>query len=71
MGRRGAFGPIGHIGRRSIGGLGRLGRGRGGRGGGMMRLVIAGGIALFALASYFFASDTNPFTGETQRISMS
>ncbi len=55
------------IGRRSLGGFGR----RRGGGSGKMRLVIGAVIALFSLASYYFVSDTNPFTGETQRISMS
>ena len=56
-----------------LGGLlgGVLG-GRGGRGGSrVVKLVIAVGIALFALVSYYFASDKNEFTDEKQRVSMS
>ncbi|BAM05033.1 M48 family metalloprotease [Phycisphaera mikurensis] len=43
----------------------------GGRGGSLkMRLLIGGGLALVALFSYWTASDVNPITGESQRISM-
>ncbi len=43
----------------------------GGRGGSLkMRLVIGAVLALVALFSYWTASDTNPITGESQRISM-
>ena len=43
----------------------------GGRGGSLkMRLIIGAAIAAFALFSYFTASDTNPVTGESQRLSL-
>lgn len=35
-----------------------------------IRLLIAGGIALFAFISYFSMGDKNPITGETQRVAM-
>src|SRR5687768_1681923 len=38
------------------------------RGGLGIRLLIAGGIALMALISYFVAKDRNPVTGEEQRV---
>jgi predicted Zn-dependent protease len=39
------------------------------RGGGLwMRLLIAGGIALFAFISYYAATNRNPVTGEEQRV---
>lgn len=36
-----------------------------------MRLLIAGGVALFSLVSYLSTSDTNPITGARQRVAMS
>lgn len=36
----------------------------------MMRLLIAGGIALFALFSYYSMGQENPITGERQRVAM-
>ena len=35
-----------------------------------VRLLIAGAIALFSIISYFSMGDTNPITGETQRVAM-
>ena len=58
-----------------LGGL--LGGVLGGRGGGNgrgwsrgMKLVIAVGIALFALVTYYFSGDINEMTGEKQRVAM-
>ena len=34
----------------------------------MLRLLVGVGIALFALASYYFATDTNPVTGREERV---
>ncbi|MGH8593851.1 MAG: M48 family metalloprotease [Gammaproteobacteria bacterium] len=39
-------------------------------GGNKLRLIIAAGIALFALISYFGTSSVNPITGEKQRLSL-
>jgi len=36
-----------------------------------VRLLIAGAIVLFSVISYFSMGDTNPITGETQRVAMS
>lgn len=50
------------------------GRNSGGRGRGvgiLIRIAIAGVIALFAIGSYFLSTQTNEITGEKQRISMS
>jgi predicted Zn-dependent protease len=41
------------------------------RGGAKVRLLLAAGLALFALISYFASSEFNPITGENQRISLS
>ena len=63
-GRRGGNNLLGGL----LGGV-LGGRGRGGSR--VVKLVIAAGIALFALVSYYFATDTNEITGEKQRVSMS
>jgi predicted Zn-dependent protease len=55
-GRRGRY-PIG--GRRSLGGFGGLGKGR---------LLIALVMAAIAIGGYYFSGETNPFTGETDRV---
>lgn len=45
-------------------------RGRRQRTGIPVRLLIAAGIALFSVISYFSTGDTNPITGETQRVAL-
>ncbi len=37
----------------------------------LVRLLIAGAIALFSVISYFSMGDTNPITGQTQRVALS
>lgn len=44
--------------------------GRGRSGGGGIRLLIAAGIILFGIVSYYMKTDTNPVTGEKQRVAM-
>ena len=59
-------------GRRSMGGMGGaaglLGGLLGGRGGGKGRILIAVVLAVVGLATYYFGTETNPVTGEEQRV---